>query len=81
MRRQASYGVMRAACTRALEALHDGDEEFAVAILESLLAGLDDELGQRRSLRFGSCGLLLRWPGELEEHLRHVHCELGRGPA
>jgi hypothetical protein len=54
---------------RALEALEDGDLQFARALLESLL----DERPRRPRWYCRHCGLRFVFPGELDEHVRVSH--------
>jgi hypothetical protein len=71
----AALQDLRAAITRALEALHDGDDHFAVLIL----GGVADDLGELiapgppRWLACPECFRAFRWPGEVEHHRRFVH--------
>jgi hypothetical protein len=62
--------------TRALEALADGETVLAEQIVGGLAHDLEDALRAPRQLRCEHCGLVVRWPGELEHHVRFVHGEM-----
>ena len=60
----------RAAVVRALEALEDGEAREAEAILRSAL-----RRPARRRHRCPVCGVGFPWPGQLNDHVYHVHPE------
>lgn len=57
----------------ALEAIADGDTQFATSLLEDLERELRDQRPNRR-YRCPNCGNTYRWPGELDHHLRFATC-------
>lgn len=59
----------RAAITIALDAIQDGDPEYAAATLRNALMRPDP----RRPHRCRWCPMTFRWPGQLEDHHRNVH--------
>jgi hypothetical protein len=60
----------RQSLTRAIEALEDGDEVYAAAIIRHAIEHFDGSpIGRNRvCIR---CGLGPLWPGELDDHMRH----------
>jgi hypothetical protein len=54
--------------TAALEAINDGDLDYAVAILTSAVN--EPPIPIRKRFRC-ECSLTFHWPGELEDHRRN----------
>ena len=63
----------------ALEAFESGDTAYAVRLLEDLERELLSSPDQRR-YRCPTCGLVFRWPGELDHHWE-FGCGLRTRPA
>jgi hypothetical protein len=63
---------LREAIVKGVEALEDGDEIYAGAILRNAIEEFDGE-PIYAALLCPQCGLDCRWPGLLDHHLRFVH--------
>jgi hypothetical protein len=67
----AAQSHLRGVIVRALEALEDGDEVFAAAVLRS--AASDFKGPEERCFRCPHCGLTFEFHGLLDDHVRLVH--------
>jgi hypothetical protein len=63
---------------RARDALEDGDLYLAATILADLEHDLASDFSSTtEKFRCPECGSTFRWPGELDDHRRFVHFDLG----